>query len=239
MKLLLGILFLSLAASSPRLSACSWVPLEPSERVETADLIFNGRVLSVNDSAECSIVEFVLYSAWKWDERAGETPTDRLTVHDHGGSCKVLFQEGADYLVYARYDSEMEAFVTSLPQGTQGALSAVEDYAFMGETILTFYPEWCTMPDCYVTQQWKWLNPIGLFWMPEHPWIFNNDVGWIYAEENASPFWSWSHELGWIWIDLSGYRYVYSYNHGWVYCSGLVGDQRWYYLWATQDWISS
>ena len=84
---------------------------------------------------------------------------------------------------------------------------------------------------------WKNESWFGYFWDKYFPWIYHNDLGWVYiAGVSTENFWMHHQKLGWLWTGFQYYPYVYSNNEqSWIYLSPENSN---YYLQGTQTWVS-
>ena len=123
--------------------ACSCIQLSRADYFFRADSVFAGEVISVKDGPDKPLtlsegdpisVEFMVHQVWKGP---GE---ERLTVKTsrHGPACGYGFEEGVEYLVYAR-DGE-----TSLCSGTTTAAEGSTYYEELGHPWMPNVP---TGPD--------------------------------------------------------------------------------------------
>ena len=67
--------------------------------------------------------------------------------------------------------------------------------------------------------QWKSESWFGSFMDKYFPWVYHEDLKWIYIV-GVSPmeFWFYSEKLGWLWTGQTIYPHIYSSNEkGWIY----------------------
>lgn len=85
--------------------ACTCVaPGPPSEEIEKFDAVFTGRVVSMQLSGDTTTVGFEVNTVWK-----GIVSEDvHVTTSSTGGSCGFTFEEGEEYIVYARHSTDAD-----------------------------------------------------------------------------------------------------------------------------------
>ena len=82
---------------------------------------------------------------------------------------------------------------------------------------------------------WKNEEWFGDFWDVHFPWVFHEDLGWIYvAGVSPTSFWLYSENLGWVWSGATHYPSLYSNNEqGWIY---FDKSKSLYYSYVTKAW---
>lgn len=75
------------------------------------------------------------------------------------------------------------------------------------------------------------------------PWIFSRDHGWWWVQESASnrETWGlWDRALGWIWIELSLYPWMYAFGdfNCWLYYHSETTTPRHFYNAQTAQWFT-
>lgn len=140
-----GLLLLTLPRPA---AACSCVPPPPPvEALESADAVFSGSVVSVEDSfRETDFgripqrrVVLELDRVWKGCEAAdgGERPRRvELVTGSGGGDCGYGFEDEGRYLVYAREAAD-GSLTTSICSRTAKLDNASDDMAALGEPAYT------------------------------------------------------------------------------------------------------
>ena len=84
---------------------------------------------------------------------------------------------------------------------------------------------------------WKSESWFGYFMDSHFPWVYHEDLGWVYiAGVSPSQFWFYSEKLGWVWTGLTHYPALYSSNEkGWIYFDKVRSA---YYSYVTNSWNS-
>jgi hypothetical protein len=136
MKFISGSLLLSMLLLVSLVSACSCVqPGSVKEEFNISDSVFLGKVLSVNtDLTEyISVIKFDTDLIYKGQDIA------EIKTSASSASCGYNFEQGEDYLVYAR-EIEGETFV-SLCSRTALAYDSEEDLAYLNSTLIDYTEE--------------------------------------------------------------------------------------------------
>lgn len=119
--------------------ACSCVPPgSPSEELDRFDAVFAGRVVSIqrsfdpnaasNAPGDHTTVGFQASAVWK-----GAVPDDvQVATPPTGGACGFAFEEGAEYIVYARADAD-EDYTVDICSRTALLSEAQEDIDALGD----------------------------------------------------------------------------------------------------------
>ncbi|MGJ3244432.1 MAG: Ig-like domain-containing protein [Opitutales bacterium] len=89
------------------------------------------------------------------------------------------------------------------------------------------------------TDGWYVSDWFGLYNNGSRPWLFHEDLGWLYQEgAGATDSWLYHPSLGWLWTTPTLFPYVYSADRdGWLYYQGGTSDPAWFYNYATGKWI--
>lgn len=84
---------------------------------------------------------------------------------------------------------------------------------------------------------WKKEDWFGYFWDKHFPWVYHENLGWIYiAGVSPTQFWFHHEKLGWLWTGAAHFPNVYSNNEqGWVYFSS---QNKAYFSHASNTWKS-
>ena len=87
------------------------------------------------------------------------------------------------------------------------------------------------------TPSWKKEDWFGYFWDKHFPWVYHENLGWIYmAGVSPTQFWFHHDKLGWLWTGAAHYPNVYSHNEqGWVY---FASDKKAYFSHTSNTWKS-
>ena len=87
------------------------------------------------------------------------------------------------------------------------------------------------------TPSWKKEDWFGYFWDKHFPWVYHENLGWIYiAGVSPTQFWFHHEKLGWLWTGAAHYPNVYSSNEqGWIYFSS---DTKAYFSHTSNSWNS-
>ncbi len=86
---------------------------------------------------------------------------------------------------------------------------------------------------------------MGYVYVGDHPLAWHNGLGWfsVAAGTAEAGLWIWDYELGWLWMHLQSYPYVYSPTLGaWLYnLPGAPIDHgmRWFFDFTAKDWFNS
>jgi len=125
------IVFAALLAMPPaaenRAFACSCAgPRPASEAYQNSDAVFVGKVADIKPEGRFSMVQFDVGMAWKGVSEG----TVSLGTADSGAMCGYDFEQGRDYLVYAR--GGPESLETGLCGRTQPFEVAFQDLAYLG-----------------------------------------------------------------------------------------------------------
>lgn len=134
----LGNLLMLITFGSSNVFACLCEPISVKQRVKLmkkeADAIFVGTVKSVSVENEkpggTSIHKVVLLVEKSWKAEGVE----EYTIHMYGG-CRVEFEEGKSYLVYAK-NNEKNQLITEICWGTRGITLATKDIKILGKPVL-------------------------------------------------------------------------------------------------------
>jgi len=87
------------------------------------------------------------------------------------------------------------------------------------------------------TPSWKKEDWFGYFWDKHFPWVYHENLGWIYiAGVSPTQFWFHHEKLGWLWTGAAHYPNAYSNNEqGWIYFSS---DKKAYFSHTSNSWNS-
>jgi Tol biopolymer transport system component len=82
---------------------------------------------------------------------------------------------------------------------------------------------------------WKNEDWFGNFMDASFPWIYHEDLGWIYiAGVSPTSFWFYSGKLGWLWTGTAQFPSLYSSNeNNWIYFDKTKSA---YYSYASNTW---
>jgi hypothetical protein len=96
---------------------------------------------------------------------------------------------------------------------------------------------WAEADEVENAPNWKSESWFGYFMDSHFPWVFHENLGWIYiAGVSPSQFWFYSEKLGWVWSGLTHYPFLYSNNEkGWIYFDKTRSA---YYSYAINSWKS-
>ena len=96
---------------------------------------------------------------------------------------------------------------------------------------------WSESDDVENAPDWKSESWFGYFMDSHFPWVYHEDLGWVYiAGVSPSQFWFYSEKLGWVWTGLTHYPALYSSNEkGWIYFDKVRSA---YYSYVTNSWNS-
>jgi hypothetical protein len=96
---------------------------------------------------------------------------------------------------------------------------------------------WSESDEVQDAPDWKSESWFGYFMDSNFPWVFHEDLGWIYIT-GVSPtqFWFYSEKLGWLWTGSTHYPALYSGTEkGWIY---FDKSKSAYYSYVTNSWKS-
>ena len=110
---------------------------------------------------------------------------------------------------------------------------AIKDYRYTSQ----FNQIWSESDPVNGTSNWKNEGWFGYFMDTYFPWVYHQDLGWIYmAGVSPTSFWFYSEKLGWVWTGLTHYPALYSSNEkGWIYFDKVKSA---YYSYVTNFWNS-
>jgi hypothetical protein len=96
---------------------------------------------------------------------------------------------------------------------------------------------WSESDEVENAPNWKSESWFGYFMDSNFPWVYHEDLGWIYiAGVSPTQFWFYSVKLGWLWTGSTHYPALYSStDKGWIYFDKLKTA---YYSYVTQSWKS-
>ncbi|HFJ9315699.1 MULTISPECIES: cobalamin biosynthesis protein CbiN [Bacillus] len=92
--------------------ACECVKASPEERLQNNDVVFEGKVLEVQEKDGKMKTLFEVKKIWKG------TSSSQVIVYTSFSSCTFPFSEGGEYLVFSSYRGE-ENLETSMCSGTK------------------------------------------------------------------------------------------------------------------------
>ncbi|OQR56084.1 cobalamin biosynthesis protein CbiN [Bacillus sp. CDB3] len=92
--------------------ACDCTKASPEERLQKNDVVFEGKVLEVQEKEGEMKTLFEVKKIWKG------TTSSQIIIYTSFGSCTFRFAEGGEYLVFSSYRGE-EKLETSICSGTQ------------------------------------------------------------------------------------------------------------------------
>ncbi len=117
-----------------RALACSCVVSgTPQEEAKDA-LVFTGRVTKIKEGNTEHLVTFQIYEWMKEFGGMGDGKTFSVNTASNSAACGYTFEEGEDYLVYARGRTQSDAFEVSLCSRTALLTNAAEDLDALGFT---------------------------------------------------------------------------------------------------------
>lgn len=96
---------------------------------------------------------------------------------------------------------------------------------------------WAESDEVENAPNWKNESWFGYFMDSNFPWVYHEDLEWIYiAGVSPTSFWFYSEKLGWLWTGLTHYPALYSNNeNGWIYFDKLKNA---YFSYVTNMWSS-
>ncbi|MDG0964956.1 MAG: hypothetical protein P8O23_07815 [Opitutales bacterium] len=96
---------------------------------------------------------------------------------------------------------------------------------------------WSEADEVENAPNWKSESWFGYFMDSHFPWVFHENLGWIYiAGVSPSQFWFYCQKLGWVWTGLTHYPFLYSNNEkGWLYFDKTRST---YYSYVNNSWKS-
>ena len=91
---------------------------------------------------------------------------------------------------------------------------------------------------------WKRAGWFGYFFSNFYPWIFHENLGWVYvSQKDMQSAWFHHRQLGWIWTKPEQFPALYrdsdytdNVNGSWIYLDRAVGPTR-YYDYAKKQWL--
>ena len=91
---------------------------------------------------------------------------------------------------------------------------------------------------------WKRAGWFGYFFSDFYPWVFHENLGWIYVSQNdLQDAWFHHKQLGWIWTKPEEFPALYrdsdytdDVKGSWIYLDRTVGPTR-YYDYAQEQWL--
>jgi len=91
------------------------------------------------------------------------------------------------------------------------------------------------------TGAWYSLEGYGSYYTEYYPWIYHDDLGWLYVHNTGSleGFWSWRAHggQGWLWTSGDLYPFCYSANSdSWLLFHKLSGMGLWRYDYGARTW---
>ncbi len=89
---------------------------------------------------------------------------------------------------------------------------------------------------------WYELGQFGRYYTEYHPWVYHENLGWLYLDESGEQdgFWSWrtSGGQGWLWTSAETYPFCFSaVTDSWVYFYEIPGIGLWRYDFASNSWL--
>ena len=89
---------------------------------------------------------------------------------------------------------------------------------------------------------WYELGQFGRYYTEYHPWVYHENLGWLYLDESGEQdgFWSWrtSGGQGWLWTSAETYPFCFSaVTDSWVYFYEVPGIGLWRYDFASKSWL--
>ena len=90
---------------------------------------------------------------------------------------------------------------------------------------------------------WYELGSFGRYYTDYHPWVYHENLGWLYMEESGGQdgFWTWrtTSGQGWLWTAADTYPFCYSAaSSSWVYFYEIPGMGLWRYDFGSASWLS-
>ncbi|MDM5461974.1 MULTISPECIES: cobalamin biosynthesis protein CbiN [Bacillus cereus group] len=98
--------------SSEKSYACDCTKASPEERLQKNDVVFEGKVLEVQEKDGEMKTLFEVKKIWKG------TSSSQIIIYTSFGSCTFRFAEGGEYLVFSSYTGEKK-LGTSICSGTK------------------------------------------------------------------------------------------------------------------------
>ncbi|GAB6615028.1 MULTISPECIES: cobalamin biosynthesis protein CbiN [Bacillus] len=92
--------------------ACECMKASPEERLQNNDVVFEGKVLEVQEKGGKMKTLFEVKRIWKG------TSSSQIIIYTSFSSCTFPFSEGGEYLVFSSYRGE-EKLETSMCSGTK------------------------------------------------------------------------------------------------------------------------
>ncbi|MEC8043451.1 MAG: beta-propeller domain-containing protein [Verrucomicrobiota bacterium] len=89
-----------------------------------------------------------------------------------------------------------------------------------------------------LVKNWKSTGWFGSFYDFHFPWIFQQNLKWVYFKEaNDGSFWLWSSTLGWIWSTPSIFPYCFSSsNNAWIFIDQKNTIELKYFDFKSRKW---
>lgn len=125
---------------------------------------------------------------------------------------QLLWRENADPV----QDSDIKRL--SAMATTDAIKEILNDYRYTSRFNLIWKES--TVVDASIPS-WKNENWFGYFWDRHFPWVYHQNLGWIYiAGVSPTQFWFYHETLGWLWTGAAHYPNAYSSNeNNWIYFS--------------------
>lgn len=99
----------------------------------------------------------------------------------------------------------------------------------------TLYTLPATLNGEWVTNLW-----IGPYNFPYGKrWLYHLHHGWLYYPQGQGAYavWFWDQELGWVWLNIDHYPYIFSKDMGWLYYQMGSVDPRRFFHYQTREWM--
>ena len=96
---------------------------------------------------------------------------------------------------------------------------------------------WSESDEVEDAPHWKSESWFGYFMDSNFPWVFHEDLGWIYiAGVSPTQFWFYSEQLGWMWTGSTHFPALYSNtDNEWIY---FDRSKSAFYSYTTNSWKS-
>lgn len=93
--------------------ACECMKVSPEERLQKTNVVFEGKVLEVQEKGGKMEILFEVKKIWKG------TNSSQIIVYTNGGDCVFHFVEGGEYLIYSSQRGSEKQLHTNSCSGTK------------------------------------------------------------------------------------------------------------------------
>ena len=86
---------------------------------------------------------------------------------------------------------------------------------------------------------WKYLPWFGFYNDSVAPWIYHEELGWMWRDSGAflDRFWLWDASLGYLWTDSEVYPSIYRERDGtWIWYARGTSSPRYFFNFSTDEW---